>query len=379
MINRLLFDELPKLVTPGKVVIIYGPRRVGKTTILKEFQKTIVKPHRFENGEDIRFREVLESQSIETLKNYLQGYDLLIIDEAQRINNVGLGLKLLVDHLPHLKIIVTGSASFDLANKVGEPLTGRKVTRVLYPISQSEIGAGKPKQELKDQLEDFLTYGSYPELLSVSNRNDKIDYLREISGSYLFKDILELERVKSSKSLLDILRLLSFQIGNDISLTEIGSQVGLDYKTVARYLDLLEKAFVIKGLGGFSKNLRKEISKSKRYYFLDVGIRNAIISNFNEIGARNDVGQLWENFLLSERLKQNNYSRAYCNQFFWRTYQQEEVDLLEESDGKLNAFEFKYDSNNSKGKKPFLAAYPNSSFQVINKDNYLEWLAVPTS
>lgn len=375
MYYRYLNTELPSLLSPGKVFVLYGPRRAGKTTLIQNFLPTVKFKYRMESGEDIRFREVFESQSVQTIRQYVEGYDLLIIDEAQRISNVGLGLKLLVDHVPSIRVIATGSASFDLANKIGEPLTGRKITRILYPLSQLELSQNRPPQEMRDQLESFLLFGSYPEVLTQSTKQQKIEILRELSGSYLFKDILELERVKSPKALLDILRLLAFQVGKDVSLTEIGTQVGLDYKTVQRYLDLLEKAFVLKSLGGFSKNLRKEVSKGKRYYFLDTGIRNTIISNFNELKLRDDIGQLWENFIFIERLKRNESLRIYANQYYWRTYQKEEVDLVEEIDGQLHGFEMKYSDTRIKSGKAFVKKYPGATLEVINQGNFLDWVA----
>ncbi len=373
MIFRYYLSQLNNYLQPGKVLVICGPRRVGKTTLIKEFLKTAKLSYRFETGDDIRFRETIESQSVETLREYARNLDLVVIDEAQQIENIGLALKLLVDHAEGLRIIATGSASLDLANKIGEPLTGRKISRTLFPISQMELAQATPSFDLRQKLEEYLVYGSYPETLTTKGKKEKAEYLHELVGSYLFRDILTLERVKSSKVLIDLLRLVAYQIGKDVSIHELALQTRIDTKTVSRYLDLLEKSFVICSLSGLSKNLRKEISKSKRYYFFDNGIRNALISNFSPLERRNDVGELWENFAFIERMKRNEYLRVRTNNYFWRTYDQKEIDLVEESEGHLAGYEFKWREEKSRGLDLFLSAYPNSSVSIINKNNYLEF------
>jgi len=319
----------------GKVLVLYGPRRVGKSTLLEEYLKGLGLKYRLVTGDDLRTREALESQSVKRLQEFAEGLELLAIDEAQRVEGIGYGLKILVDHCPDLRIIATGSASFDLANKVGEPLTGRKKTRILYPLAQMELIEWKSRFEITEMLETFLVYGSYPETLTSRSNRDRVEYLLEVTGSYLFRDILEIERVKNSRLLMDLLRLLAFQIGRDVSLSELGKNLGIDSKTVARYLDLLEKGFVIRSLSGFSRNLRKEVAKSKRYYFLDNGIRNAVINRFNPLRERDDVGELWENFMFIERMKRNEYRRHLASPCFWRTYDQREIDLVEEEGGRL--------------------------------------------
>ena len=253
---------------------------------------------------------------------------MIAIDEAQKIKNAGWGLKIMVDEIPGIKIIATGSSSFELAGQVGEPLTGRKINLTLYPVSQMELRNLYNNYELESRLEEFMVYGSYPEVVANDDVDEKRRILNEIVGSYLLKDILEMEKVKGSKVLLDLLRLLAFQVGNEVSLSELGRQLGLDYKTVERYLDLFEKSFIVYNLRGFSRNLRKEITKKSKYYFLDNGIRNAIIANFNPFNLRDDVGALWENFMFTEMIKSGSYKNRYANRYFWRTWDQKEIDYI---------------------------------------------------
>ncbi|MEW5813846.1 MAG: ATP-binding protein [Spirochaetota bacterium] len=368
------YDNLSDYLSRDKVVVIYGPRQVGKTTLLKNFSKRQDKKIRFDTGDDYRIQEVWGSGRLDLLREYVEGYDIVIVDEAQRVPGIGMGLKLLIDAELPVNLIVTGSSSFELAGQVGEPLTGRKKTIYLFPIAQMELANLFNRFELKEKLEDYLVYGSYPEVVSAARRTDKIDILNEISGSYLLKDILELDRVRSAKVLLDLLRLLAFQIGNQVSLRELGNHLGLDFKTVARYLDLLEKAFVIFNVRGYSRNLRKEITKKSKYYFYDTGIRNALISNFTSLNLRDDVGALWENFLFIERMKKCSYNRIYANIFFWRTWDRQEIDYLEEREGKLFGYEFKWRSRKMSPPKDWTATYPNGEFAVITQANYLDFI-----
>ncbi|MCZ2123409.1 MAG: AAA family ATPase [Anaerolineales bacterium] len=285
------YEPLENHVQAGKALLIYGPRRVGKTTLLQTFLKTTKLKYKLDSGDNIRTQQVLSSQDFEQILAYVEGYDLLAIDEAQNIPNVGIGIKIVVDQRPDIRVILTGSSSFELAGQVGEPLTGRKQTLTLYPLAQIELLSTYNKFELKEKIEDFLIYGSYPEVLQAATQKQKIDVISEISNSYLVKDILAFDRVKNSKILLDLLKLLAFQVGSEVSLSEIGAKIGVDYKTIQRYLDLLEKAFVIVRLGGFSRNLRNEITNKSKYYFMDMGIRNSLIAQFNKLSQRNDVGQ----------------------------------------------------------------------------------------
>jgi predicted AAA+ superfamily ATPase len=374
MFKRFYSGKLDALLRPGKVLALFGPRRTGKTTLAKEYLKTTRFRYRFERGEDLRVEEVLCSRSLRRIQEFVEGFELLVLDEAHRVPDVGLALKLLVDHVPGLRILATGSATFDLSGKLGEPLTGRKATRILYPLAQLELFLSRNPHDLRESLEDYLIYGSYPEVLTARSNAARKEQLGELVGSYLLKDVLELERVKQPRVLLDLLRLLAFQIGHDVSLSELASNLRVDYKTVARYLDLLEKSFVLISLSGFSRNLRKEISKSRRYYFLDNGIRNAVVANFNALDLRDDVGALWENFLVAERIKRNHYTQAFKNIYFWRTYDRKEIDLVEEGGGNLQAFEFKYGAGRAKAPREFLETYRGSSFEVVNRDNYLSFV-----
>jgi predicted AAA+ superfamily ATPase len=369
------YHDLSKYIEPNKALIIYGPRRVGKTTLLNEYLKQSGLKYKLDSGDNIKIAETLSSQNFDLLKEYASGYELIAIDEAQKIPNVGMGLKILVDQIPNIKIIATGSSSFELSGQVGEPLTGRKTTLTLFPISQTELGNQNNDFELKEKLSERLIFGSYPEVVTASMKEERTLKLEELAHSYLLKDILQMERVKGSKVLLDLLRLIAFQVGNEVSLAEIGSQIGLDSKTVARYLDLLEKSFVLYNLRGFSKNLRKEITKKSKYYFYDNGIRNAIISNFNDLSSRDDVGALWENFMVIERIKRNAYGKVYANSYFWRTWEGQEVDFVEERDGKLFGYELKWsEKSRDNNKKAWLEAYKEATFEVINPKNFLDFV-----
>ena len=374
---RRYYIDLDKYIKPNKVLVIFGPRQAGKTTLLKDYLRTIdgkVK-YKLESGDDIIIQELFGSNNFSRIKEYAKSYELIVIDEAQRIKNIGQGLKIMVDEIPGIKIIVTGSSSFELVGQVGEPLTGRKVTLTLYPVSQIELKNLHNDYELKNRLEEYMIYGSYPEVAVSEDSAEKKRILNEITNSYLLKDIMELERVKGSKVLLDLLRLLAFQIGNEVSLSELGRQLGLDYKTVARYLDLFEKSFVIYNLRGFSRNLRKEVTKKSKYYFLDNGVRNAVIANFNSFGLRDDTGKLWENFMVSERLKKQSYKNIYANNYFWRTWDQKEVDFIEEREGKLFGFEFKWKDKAVKKPNEWLASYPNSEFLAVTQENYIDFVS----
>ncbi len=367
--------NLEKLIKPGKVLIIYGPRRVGKTTLLNDFLSKTKLKYKLDSGDSIKVQQILSSQDFSQIKEYVSGYELIAIDEAQQIPNIGLGLKILVDQMPKLKIIATGSSSFDLAQKVGEPLVGRKRTIILFPFSQTELLEKYNKFELKQNLEDFLVFGSYPEIIIAKTRKEKINSLNELVNSYLLKDVFNLERIKGSKQIIDLLKLLSFQVGNEVSINELATQIRLDVKTVDKYLDILEKAFVLKRLGALSRNLRKEISSKAKYYFYDNGVRNGIISQFNGLDDRNDVGFLFENFVVMERLKKQEYSNSlFANNYFWRTYDKKEIDFIEERGGKLFGYEIKWKDKKIKAPADWLSAYPNSEFSVISPDNYLEFI-----
>ena len=375
MITRA-YEPLEQYLQPNKVLIIYGPRRSGKTTLLHSFlSKTNLKT-RLTSGDDIRIQQILGSQDFRQILGYAEGYDLIAVDEAQEIPNVGMGLKILVDQIPGIRVIATGSSSFELAGQVGEPLTGRKRTLTLYPIAHSELLSNYNRYDLRDRLDEYLIFGSYPEVILAANRAEKISIITEIANSYLLKDILILDRIRSSRTLLDLLRFLAFQVGSEVSFHELATNLGVDAKTVKRYLDLLEKAFVVYRLGAFSRNLRQEITNKSKYYFLDNGIRNALIAQFNGLEQRNDLGQLWENFVFIERMKKRAYTPIYANIYFWRTYDQQEIDLVEEREGVLQGYEAKWSSK--KGSRPprgWLKTYSNAVYKVITPENYLDFIA----
>ena len=367
-------ENLKKDIAPNKVAVVYGPRRCGKTTLLRKFLEDTTKKYLLVNGEDVDIQEFLSSQSIPKLKNFVGKNQILAIDEAQKIKNIGLNLKMIVDNIENIEIIATGSSSFGLARQTGEPLTGRKKTFRLFPLAQMEIGQTEEKHETKANLENRLIFGSYPEVVTTEDNKEKERYLKEIVGSYLYKDILELEGLRHSNKIIKILQLLSFQIGKGVSHNEIGTQLGLSKNTIEKYLDLLEQTFVIFKLSGFSRNLRKEVSKTPRYYFYDNGIRNALLNNFNPLNLRDDTGMLWENYIIIERIKKQEYLQSFSNNYFWRTYDQKEIDFVEEKDGKLYGYEIKWKKENIKKPKEWLETYKNAEFNLVNKENYLDFI-----
>ena len=375
-INRAIRQTFLKKLQPNKVLVLLGARRVGKTQFLRNLADNYLnEPFLFLNGEDISTPAVLKARTIANYQRLLGDKKLLIIDEAQKVPDIGLVLKLMVDNIEGIKIIATGSSVFDMTNKLGEPLTGRKYTFHLYPFGQMELSEYENLVQTKANLEERLIYGSYPEVITLKSNNEKAAYLNEIVNSYLLKDILEIDGVRSSDKMLNLLRLVAFQIGKEVSLEELGKQLGLSRNTVERYLDLLSKVFVLYRISGFSRNLRNEITKTNRWYFFDNGIRNVLTTNFNPLSLRNDTGELWENYLLSERIKFQHYNEMLVNNYFWRTYQQQEIDWIEEREGKLHAYEIKW-SNRKIPKVPsaWIRAYPDSSFKVITPENYLEWI-----
>ncbi|HBF89274.1 MAG TPA: ATPase [Bacteroidales bacterium] len=375
-IKRAIREKFLSKMLPNKVMVLLGARRVGKTSFLENFIKdNISEPVLELNGEDISTSEVLSQRSVENYKRLLGKKNILIIDEAQKIPNIGQILKLMVDNIDGIKIIATGSSMFDLSNQLGEPLTGRKVTFNLYPLAQMEYSEEENLIQTKSKLEERLIYGSYPELIHYDSNEEKSAYLKDLVNSYLLKDILEYDGIKSSSKMINLLRLVAFQIGKEVSLEELGKQLGLSRNTVEKYLDLLEKVFVIYKVSGFSRNLRKEITKTSRWYFFDNGIRNTLIANFNPIILRNDVGELWENYILSERIKYQNYTGMIVNNYFWRTYSQQEIDWIEEREGNLFAYEIKWRINKKvKIPKEWKDTYSQSQFLVITPENYFDFI-----
>jgi predicted AAA+ superfamily ATPase len=373
-LKREITDSVIKKLQPNKVVIVFGARRVGKTVLVKEILEQLDEPILSLNGEDINVHDKLAIRSVENYKQLIGSYRVLYIDEAQKIPDIGLKLKLMVDEIEGLKIIISGSSSFDISKEAGEPLTGRKHTFNLFALSENEYNQIENSISKIDKLRERLIFGNYPELLQLPDQADKIDYLNDMISSYLLKDILVYENIKNSQTIFNLLRLIAFQVGGEVSLQELGKQLGISKNTVEKYLDLLSKVFILHKVEGFSRNLRKEITKNSRWYFLDNGIRNAIIANFNPIEARNDIGQLWENYMISERLKYQEYKKISSNNYFWRTYEQQEIDWVEERGGSLYGYEFKWKEDKVKIPTQWENAYPNASFEVINNFNFEKWL-----
>ena len=358
---------------PKRILVIYGPRRVGKTTLLNEYLKTQSdKKVFFSTGDDSRLRAIFQSEERSSILDFARPYDVIAIDEAQFIPSIGLGAKMMIDAFPEKNIILTGSSSLDLSNKVGEPLTGRHFTLTLLPLSQGEMEGSR--FELESGLENFLIYGSYPEVLNEPDMDRKRKILSELVSSYLFKDALALEAVRSPDTLLDITKCLAFQVGNEVSINEVARTARTDAKTAAKYVDLLEKMFIIRRIRGFSRNLRNEISKKSKYYFLDNGVRNAVIAQFNPLALRNDVGALWENFVFMELMKKSGIEEAFDSYYFWRTHAGQEVDVIKESNGALTAIECKWSADRSSPPSSWHESYPDASFRVINRKNYLDEL-----
>ena len=372
MINRTLAKNISDKLGAGKAIIIMGPRQVGKTTLLRTLFHNTDKVLLL-NGDELDVRQMFENVSSTHLKAIIGNNNVVVIDEAQRINDIGLRLKLITDQLPNVQLVATGSSSFDLANKVNEPLTGRKWEYKMYPLSFAEMVAHHGLLEEKRLLPHRLVYGYYPEV--VMNQGDEKEILKQLSDSYLYKDVLMWEQIKKPDKLLTLLRALAFQVGSQVSFNEIGQICSLDSKTIEKYVSLLEQTFVIFRLGSFSRNLRNELKSSRKIYFYDNGIRNALIANFSQIENRSDTGALWENFLISERLKKISYNNIWCNTWFWRTQSQKEIDYIEEGDGQLSAYEFKWNAK-AKYRKPkqFTDNYPDSNFTIVTPENADEFL-----
>lgn len=368
------YYKLEKYVKPGKVLLLLGARQTGKTTLVQNYVKSNQHKSLVVSGDSLSARQTFGSQELRTLVAAVEGYDLLVIDEAQRIAGIGWSLKILVDALPELAIIATGSSSFELLGQVGEPLTGRKITLTLFPMAELELSTQANAYERTANLPERLVYGSYPAVVTARGQAAKKELLLELLNSYLLKDILELEQVKSAKLLLDLLRLLAFQIGSEVSLSELAGQLQINARTVARYLDLFEKSYIIFSLRGYSRNLREEVTKKAKYYFYDPGMRNAVIENFNALDLRNDVGQLWENYVFMERKKYREYKRAQANEFFWRTWTGQEIDLVEEHGGQLQGYEFKWGDKPAKSPADWQKTYPNATWELISPKNYHDFV-----
>lgn len=376
MINRLLSENIENRLFKGKAILIYGPRQAGKTTLINKLLDGRPEKVLRLNGDEHDVSELFQQPNSSRLKSVIGTHKILFIDEAQRIPNIGLSIKIIIDQLKDIQVIATGSSSLELASSINEPLTGRKFEFNLYPLSFSEMCNENGVLEELRQLENRLTYGLYPEIVSATEQ--KAELLGSLASSYLYKDILALGLVKKPIILQKLLKALALQIGSEISFNELGKTIGADKETVEKYIDLLEKAFVVYKLPAWNKNVRNEIKKGKKIYFYDVGIRNAIIGDYRPIGSRNDIGALWENFLITERKKMHNHTAQLVNTYFWRTTQQQEVDYIEEVLGKLFVFEFKW-NNKKRPSIPltFTKSYSIEEFTVINKDNYESFISIP--
>lgn len=374
-IQRHIQERIQESIKPGVVTVLYGPRQVGKTTLLRDIQKVYPPEIVLDVNVDlIRHREIFSSQDERSMQSFLGEKKYVFIDEAQRIENIGLNLKILVDSMPHVAFVVTGSASLDLVNKMAEPLTGRKRVFWVYPFSFAELRDHFGKFETVSQLERWLRFGSYPKAVTLNSDADRELYVSEVVSSYLYRDVLEFSGIRKPKLVLNLLRLLAFQIGSEVSITELAGTLGASRDTVEKYLDLLEKSFVLYNVTGFSRNLRKEITKTSRYYFYDVGVRNALIENMNDLDVRNDAGMLWENYLAMERIKHHRNGGTSSNYYFWRTWDQKEIDWVEERGGKLCGYEFKWGNKLSKEPRDWRETYPEASYETVNRENFTQFL-----
>lgn len=371
--ERIITRRIRKVLFNGKAVVIYGPRRVGKTTLVKQIAGQYPRGNLYLNCDEPDIRRSLTEKTSSELMNLAGAKTLVILDEAQRVPNIGLTIKLFVDNAPEIQIIATGSSSFDLSNKINEPLTGRSHQFLLTPLSLGEVYPDL--LTANRMLETRLIYGGYPE--AVTGPHEAADYLHNLYQNYLYKDALEYQRLKSPELVEKLLSALALQIGSEVSLTELGNLLGVDKSTISRYIRLLEQAFVIFRLPPLSRNLRKEINKTRKIYFWDTGIRNAIINNFNPLSLRTDTGALWENFLIAERTKRNQNGGLSPNTYFWRTWTMQEIDYIEDSGGRLNAFEIKWQKSRKNAPLSWRQAYSNSRWQSITRNNYWDFLVTP--
>ena len=373
MIERKLSKVIKEQLFRGKAIILVGSRQVGKTTLLGELARQSDKRILSLNCDEPEVQTMLTDTNVAKLRTIIGNNELVVIDEAQKVNNIGLTLKLIVDNIKDVQVVATGSSAFELRNQLNEPLTGRKFEYQMFPISSGEIIDTYGLLEEKRTLENRLVYGSYPDI--IMHPEEARRYLTELTQSYLYKDVLSLDSLRKPQLLDKLLQALAFQVGSEVSTNELARTLQTDSKTIDKYLDLLEKCYVIFRLGGLSRNLRTELKRAKKIYFYDNGVRNAVIQQFTPVALRNDMGALWENFFIAERMKRNHYSGHYCNSFFWRTTLQQEIDLIEESDGAMTAFEMKWNPTKKVlFSKSFTEAYNVKETIVISPDNYLEYL-----
>lgn len=374
IISRIAQKQIEMELFKGKAIVIYGARQVGKTTLAKQIIEKYGEEANYFDCELLSVRQNLEIPEVNRLKSYLGRYKLVVLDEMQKMSNAGTILKILVDHCPEIQIIATGSSSFEMANKTSEPMTGRAKRFTLYPFSIIELEQKYNRFEIDGKLENIMRFGTYPEVFLAENEDSIKERADEIVSNYLYKDILAFEGINKSSVIENLLKLLALQLGQEVSYTELAKNLGISRLTVQKYIDILEQSFIVFTLKAFSRNIRKEISKSVKIYFYDLGIRNSLIQNFNLLSLRNDTGALWENLLIIERIKRNSHRKLRPNKYFWRTYDQQEIDFIEEQDGKLFGYEMKWKKKQVKAPAEWLKNYENSSFEIINKENYFEFV-----
>lgn len=373
LIERTIRRHIEDKMFKGKIIIVYGARQVGKTTLIKDIEARYDKQNPlYLNCDEPDMRELLTTKTSTELKDTIGKHELVFIDEAQRVPDIGLTLKLIADNFPHIQVIATGSSSFELSSSVVEPLTGRKYEFYLFPLSVQELSHIYSPLETNRLIENRLIMGMYPEV--VTDPNESKDLIKELAGGYLYKDILTYQGLRSPEALERLVQALALQIGSEVSYNELAGTVGIDKKTVDTYIQILEKAFVIFRLNPFSRNLRNELKKLRKIYFFDTGIRNAVIRNLNPIHLRQDAGQLWENFLISERMKYNLNNRIDVNAYFWRNHQQQEIDYLEDNSGLLSGFEMKWGTKRHRIPKVFLSTYKGSTIEKIDRTNFMQFV-----
>jgi len=371
IVKRSIYDSIKSSLFKGKITVIYGARQVGKTTLVKEILREFGDNSMYLNCDEPDVREMLTGKTSTELGSLIGSKRLVVIDEAQRVENIGLTLKLIVDNFPEIQVIATGSSSFELSGKIAEPLTGRKDEFYLYPFSVEELLSSYSPVEINRLLEERMVYGSYPGIVFSDSRDTRV---RELATSYSYKDALTYQDIRNPELLEKLLQALALQVGNEVSYTELAQTLGINKVTVESYVRILEQAFIIFRVGPFSRNVRNELKKKRKVYFYDLGMRNALINNLNPLALRNDVGALWENFLVSERIKRNANARVYANTYFWRTTSGKEIDYIEEAGGVISGFEFKWKKENFIVPKEFVEGYPGSIVKLVNRESYLEFL-----
>ncbi|HNU81771.1 MAG TPA: ATP-binding protein [bacterium] len=372
MINREITKNIQDFLFKGKIVIIYGPRQSGKTTLVKSIMSQYLNDYVYLNCDEVDVRLALSNKTSTELRSFIGAKRLVVIDEAQRVENISLTLKLLADNFPETQVLATGSSAFELSNRISEPLTGRKKEFFLFPFSVGELVAAFSVREVQRRLDDFLIFGLYPEV--VNSGADRAGIVRELATSYSYKDVLAYQDIRRPELLEKLLQALALQIGNEVSYTELAGLLGVNKVTVENYVRILEQAYIIFRVAPFSRNLRNELKKKRKIYFYDLGLRNALINNFNPLSLRQDVGALWENFLVAERFKRMRNAGLFNNIYFWRTTAGKEIDYLEENNGVLSGYEFKWNRANFSAPKEFLSNYKGSFVKLINRENYLDFI-----